>query len=161
MGETVFVIFIILLIIVIGFTIYSKFSEGNIKEQQIKLRNERIVSTAHALSSWSELECSVAEVKDVSCFDMSKLNVFSEFINSSRREGGYAFEYYHDLLRDSTIIVREIYPNENSFYDENTWILYNNSGTTPSLDRIIVPITLYNPFSKKYAFGLMELRVYE
>ena len=155
MGETVFVIFIILIIIVIGFTVYSKFYEGSIKEQSAKLRNERIISTAHRLSSWSELECSVAEVKDISCFDTSKLNVFSEFINDSRKEGGYAFEYYHDLLRDSKILVRGIYPYE----DE--WVLYNNPGRTASSDRIIVPVTLYNPFTKKYSFGLMELYVYE
>lgn len=155
-GETIFVIFIILIIIVLGFTIYSKFQEGDIIDQQNSARNDRMVSTAHRLTFWSELECSFDEVKETDCFDISKLEVFSAFINTSRSEGGYAFEYYHDLLRNSKITVRGVYP---SGYDE--WVLYDNPGSSSIADRIVIPINLYDPIEKTYLFGMMELYVYD
>ena len=155
MGETIFVVFIIIIVIILAVVVYSKIHEGEIKDHQKELRNEQIVSLAHRLSAWSELECSVAEQKEFDCFDTTKLEIFSEFIKSKSQEDPFAFEYYHDLLRDSKIVVREIYP----FYAE--WVLYENKGQTKTVDRVIVPVSLYDPFNKNYAFGMMELYVYE
>ena len=155
MSETIFVVFIILIIILLGFVVYSKFQETSIKEQQKSFRNKRVVEMAHRLSSWPELECSVAETTEFVCLDVTKLEVLGYFINKSKQENTYAFNYYFNLLKNSKITIIEVYPSSTE------WMLYNNSGKTQTADRVPIPVSLYNPLTKNYAFGIMELVIYE
>ena len=155
MSETIFVVFIVLIIILLGFVVYSKFQEGSIKEQQKSLRNKMVIEMAHRLSSWPELECSVAETTEFVCLDVTKLEVLGDFINKSKQENTYAFNYYFNLLKNSKITIIEVYPSSTE------WVLYNNSGKTQTADRVPIPVSLYNPLTKNYAFGIMELLIYE
>ena len=161
MNETIFVVFIILIIVVLGFVAYSRFHEISIREEQRLYRRLQIIEMAHRLSSWSELECSVATTADFVCLDVSRLMVLGTFINKSRQEDSYAFNYYFDLLRDSRITVTEIYPSRTKTLGEDYWILYDNPGETLTIDKVAVPVNLYNPLTKNNALGVMELFIYE
>ena len=142
MSETLFVVFIILIIILLGFVAYSKFQEASIKEQQRALRNKKVIELAHRISSWPELECSIAGTTPFVCLDIPKLMLLEDFINDSKQQSTTAFNYYFDLLRNSKIIVTETYPSDMQ------WVLYDNPGTTRTTDVIRVPVSLYNPLTK-------------
>ncbi|MBW2990429.1 hypothetical protein KY348_01855 [Candidatus Woesearchaeota archaeon] len=155
MSETIFVIFIIIIIILIGFVAYSKFQEQDIKEYNRQQRNMRVIELAHRISSWPELECSVTGVTEFVCLDITKIMVFEDFMEKSKQEEGYAFNYYFDLLKKSKITVKEVYPMERE------WVIYNNPGRTLTTDEVPIPVNLYNPLTDTNAFGIMELLVYE
>jgi len=161
MSETIFVAFIIIIIIVLGLVAYSKFQEASIKEKQRQLRNARVVEIAHRLSFWPELECSEIGASEFMCLDITKLMVLGDFINKTRKENAYAFNYYFDLLRNSKISVIEIYPSSSRTIGEDYWVIWENAGKTKTIDMVRVPVSLYNPLTKTYAFGVMELQVYE
>lgn len=161
MTETIFVIFIILIIIVLGFVAYSKFQEGVLKEQQKTLRNIRVIQLAHRLSAWPELECSVASTSKFVCVDETKLMVLGNFINQSKQQSSYAFNYYFDILKNSKITVTEVYPSYTKTLGSDYWVLYENPGKTKNIDVVWVPVNIYNPLTKNYAFGVMELEIYE
>ena len=161
MTETIFVVFFILIIILLGFVAYSKFQEQHIIEQKKILKRMQLIELAHRLSSWSELECSVVGTTEFVCLDVTKLMVFEDFIKESKNKSSYARNYYFDLLRNSKITVTEIYPSHTHTLGKDYWVLYENPGTTQTISPISVPVSLYNPLTKTYAFGIMELLVYE
>lgn len=150
-----FVVFIIIIIIVLGLVFYSKTREVQLKEMQRTQRISNFISLAHTLSSWPELECSIKETRDFDCIDLVKLGILGDFINQSKETDLYAFNYYQDLLRRSDVVVREIYPSQRS------WTIYLNPGNRKTRDAVSLPVNIYDPISKKYAFGVLELAVYE
>jgi hypothetical protein len=162
MNETIFVVFIIMIIIVLSMVGYSKFQELGLKEQQKNIRNAKIIETAHRLSFWSELSCSEAGgISEVTCLDVTKIKVLGDFISRSSQDNKYAFNYYFDLLRNSKITITQVYPFTEPVLGETQWMVWNNTGVTRTTDIIRVPTNLYNPLTKNYAFGIMELQVYE
>ena len=154
-SETIFTVIIILIIIIFSLVFYAKAKESGLKEQASQARISRVISLAHTLSSWSELECSIRETREFDCVDVVKLGLLSDFINQSKIANGYAFNYYYDYLKRSKIIVTQVYPSSQS------WVIYDNPGTTKTADSVTVPVSLYDPVNDQYALGLMELKVYE
>jgi hypothetical protein len=170
-AETIFAVIVIIVIIVIGIVFYSKAKEGSIKEQISKTRVDSLISLSHSLSSWPELECSVYESRDFDCFDAVKLEILSETLSkkpvlssgsssnaSSVAVNSYAFNYYFDLLGRSKIVVRQIYPSSDS---KKEWILYESKSISRNADSVVVPISIYYPVERRYAFGVLELKMYE
>jgi hypothetical protein len=163
MNETIFVVFIVIIILVLGLVGYSKFQEDSLRTQGKETRQARVVVLAQSLSSWPELECSEAGTTEFLCFDITKLMVLGNFINQSKQEGKYGFNYYYDLLRDSRIEVYQIYPYVQTpgILGENYWVLYDNPSPNPSTDLVHVPVSLYNPLSRTYALGVMDIQIFE
>lgn len=155
MTETIFVVFIILIIIMLGFVVYSKYQQGVLENIMKQRRNEEVIKTGQRLSSWPELECSVAGITEFACLDVAKIQVISDFINESKHKSKYGFNYYYDLLKNSKITVKQVYPFEEE------WVLYDNPGITQRTDRVPVPVNLYDPITETYGFGVLELLIYE
>jgi hypothetical protein len=153
--ETIFAVIIILVIIVICLVFYAKARESTINEQGREAKIIRIISLAHTISSWPEIDCSVRETREFDCLDTTKLEILSNIINASRGNNDYTFNYYYDLLRSSTIFVKQLYPSSSE------WLVYDNPGATKNVDTVTIPMSLYDPIRKQYAFGIMELKVYE
>jgi len=152
MSETIFIVFIIIIILVVGITIFSKFQAVELKEQQKVGKDKQVATLAHTLSSWSELECRLADATEVNCFDITKVAVFSEYIEEAKASNGYAFEYYFTLLKNSRIKIREVYPDKG-----REWLLYDNPGRGINAIPVYLPINLYDPFTKTYSLGIMEI----
>ena len=163
MNETIFAVFIVIIILVLGLVVYSKFQEDSLRAQGKETRQARVVELAQRLSFWPELECSEAGTEEFLCMDITKLMVLGNFTNQSKQEGKYGFNYYYDLLRDSKIEVHQIYPYVTApgILGENYWVLYDNPSPNPSTDLVHVPISLYNPLSRTYALGVMDIQVFE
>ncbi|MBN2459267.1 hypothetical protein JXB28_03195 [Candidatus Woesearchaeota archaeon] len=160
MTESVFVVFIILIIIVMGFVMFSKFQEASIKENERMLRNIDVIKLAHRMSAWPELECSLAGTERFVCLDIVKLSILGDFINDSMHEETYSFNYYYDLLKESKVIVKEIYPPLAHPELQNRWSLYYNPGKTATTDTVFVPVNLYNPLSETFSMGMLEIQIY-
>jgi hypothetical protein len=158
MGETIFVVFFIIIIIVFGLVFYSGAQQGKLKDDALEQSRLRLISQAHTISSWPELECSVVGIRDFDCIDLVKLNLLSGFMNESRREDSFAFRYYNDLLGRASITVTQIYPKP--LPGSGVWVVYNNPANRTSNESVFNPVNLYDPFSGTYYFGVMELTVY-
>jgi len=164
MTETIFVVFIIMIIVLLGFVFYSKFQEQSLKEKQKENRNLKIIEMAHRMSFWPELECSEAGVSEFMCLDRTKLITLGKFIIDSKQENSqlnYAFNYYWALLGNSKITVTEIYPSFTHQLGLDYWEIWNNTGTKRTTDVVRIPVSIYNPLTTHYAFGIMELQAYE
>jgi len=157
MNETIFVVFVVIIIIFIGVIIFSGIQGESLQEKNKALRNSKAVEFAHRISFWSEITCS----KEFSCLDIAKLMTLGDFINKSRQQDVYAFNYYFDLLRNSKIVVTPVYPVDEFDPEANHWVLWDNEGIKKSTDIVRVPVTLYNSFTSKSAMGIMELQIYE
>jgi hypothetical protein len=156
-SETIFAVIIIIVIIVIGLVFYSKAKEGSIKEEMQKDRMDRLVDLAHTLSSWPELECSVRETREFDCLDDIKLDVLTTSLSQEASSVDYSFNYYYDLIGRAKITVNRIYPPS----DKKSWIVYEKKGTSRTEETITIPVSIYNPIEKRYALGVMELKMYE
>lgn len=159
-SETIFAVIIIVVIIVIGLVFYSKAKEGSLKEGMREARMERLVELAHALTSWPELECSVRETREFDCVDMVKLDVLTSVLGSeagSSKSSDYSFNYYYDLIGRARITVNQVYPSSG----KRSWIVYERKGTSRTEETITLPISLYDPTQKRYALGILELKMYE
>jgi len=162
MNETVFVVFLIMIIIFLGLVVYSRFQELNILEKSKSLRSLNVIESTHTISFWPELDCSDVRVSEFACLDIVKLKVLGEFIDQSKQSDKiYAFNYYYDQLKKSKITVTEVYPLNTSVLGETYWILWDNPGTKKTTDYILVPVNLFDPFTTRYALGIMELQIYE
>ena len=162
MNETVFVVFLIMIIIFLGLVVLSRFQEVSILEKGKALRSLSVIESTHKISFWPELDCSDVGVSEVACLDLVKLKVLGDFIKDSIQANNvYAFNYYYDQLRKSKIAVREVYPLNTSVLGETYWVLWDNPGTKRTTDLIMVPVNLFNPITARYALGIMELEIYE
>ncbi len=52
--ETIFAVFIIIVIIILGLVFYSRVAENGIKEKSREQNALRMVSLAHTISAWPE-----------------------------------------------------------------------------------------------------------
>jgi hypothetical protein len=155
MGETIFAVFFIIIIIAIGLIAYSKVQEGKIKDLQRQAQEDRIIELAHSISGWPELVCSVREAQDPNCIDIVKLQVLADFMNANHDSAdSYASKYYSNLLGRSEVSVSQVYP------ENMTWILYDNSQGLRAREAIDVPVSLYNPASKAYSLGVVTIYAY-
>jgi len=162
MNETVFVVFLIMIIIFLGLVVLSRFQEVSILEKSKSLRSLSVIESTHMISFWPELDCSDVKVSEFACLDIIKLRVLVKFINeSAQSDGPYAFNYYYDQLKKSKIAVREVYPLNTSILWDTYWVLWDNPGTKKTTDSIRVPVNLFDPLTGRYALGIMELQIYE
>lgn len=162
MNETVFVVFIIMIIIFLGLVVYSRFQELNIQDKSRTIKNTKVIESAQSISFWPELDCSDVKVSDFACLDMEKLKILGKFVNDTKQANSiYAFNYYFNLLGNSKISVTEVYPLNTSVPGETYWVLWENPGTKKTTDTILVPVNIFDPFTGRYALGVMELQMYE
>jgi hypothetical protein len=157
-SETIFAVFIIIIIIIIALVFYSRAQEGKLKEAEREQRSLRMISLAHTITSWPELECSVLNSRDFNCIDAVKLDLLQEFIKESKNDDSYAFKYYSDVLRRSTITVTEVYSFSGPL---RTWVVYNNSFASRSQEAVYIPVNVYYPLEQRRSYAIMELKVYE
>jgi hypothetical protein len=157
--ETIFAVFIIIVIVVLGIVFYGRVKAEDIREQVREVKVLRIIDLAHAIANWAEMDCSIYESRDFDCVDRLKLDVVNKYLDESKSSNNFAFRYYNDLLGRSTIEVREVYSHDSSSL--GYWLLFNNSANLSSRDTISVPVNIYDPVLQKYSFGIMDIKVYE
>jgi hypothetical protein len=147
MMETIAVLLIFFVIIIISFSFYIKTTTYRLDQKTTKSQELESIRVSQTISFLPELQCSSKNIVTDNCFDKFKLNAFESLDESNK-----AMTYY-PLLFYSTITIREIFPQTLN------WTLYNKTrGSSSYLTSI--PVLLYNPLTKKNAFGLLDVRYY-
>ena len=144
-GETIAVLFVFFILIIVGFIFYVKVIKGNLETEKEELSQLRSVGIAQRVMFLPELQCSEDNIIIDNCVDILKLE-FAQNIMSQNEL------YYYDLLEFSNVSILQIYPNEAkwSIYSRNTEDFTNKFVTN-------VPISLYDPTTRKHGFGVLTI----
>lgn len=149
MAESVAILLIFFVFIVFGFVFYMNIIKGSTKveiEENIQLK---AISVAQKASFLPELQCSNENVRVENCIDLYKLDAISSLLKENNI-------YYYDIFEFSKIWVEEISSESN-----RKWPLYNHTSEDyKNKLSTFVPISLLNPTSKKYNFGILIVEAY-
>lgn len=158
MGETIFIVIFIILIIVFGIVFFSQAEGENIRDKQKQFRELDTITSAQYVASLTELKCSSYGAEDLSCFDKIKVKAFT---NLTQNEWDLVGEYYVNKLGPAHIRIEELYPNPAN------WTIYNYTGTSDDPVDIYsgrqtqIPVALLDPISKDKAFGVLYLTLFD
>ncbi|MBS3102043.1 hypothetical protein J4458_01185 [Candidatus Woesearchaeota archaeon] len=148
MGETIAVLLVFFILVLIGLIFYTRIIKGNIETEKEESRQLKAIEIAQRVSFLPELQCSEENIVTDNCIDIMKLDAASGIIRRNEI-------FYYDMLLFSNITLKEIYP------EERQWDLYDRSlGNFTSKLSTNVPIALFNPITKKYSFGVMEVSTF-
>lgn len=157
-GETIVVIFILMILIVFGLVIYYQFQSSSLQQTKQRFGGLKTVELAQVISNMPELQCSNLKVAEVSCIDEVKARQFSSYLATP---GNKAFFYYRETLGTSKIEIQRIYPvGLLSLPEDNLIVTYDNSRGFKNAEPTFIPINLYNPLQKTYSFALLKATRY-
>jgi hypothetical protein len=159
LGETIFVVIFILIIIIFGIVFFSGAEKDEIVHQQQKYADLSTVSLAQYASSLSELACSKHDVEEISCFDLTKVEAFAELMNDSDLIS-ITREYYFTRLGNADIKLWVIYPEQKNITLYHNEYGLANASTTPLGKPVLKPVSIYNPLTKQTSFGVMQITKY-
>lgn len=145
-GETIAVLFVFFLLIMIGFIFYVGVIKGNIAIEKDELSQLSSVSIAQRIMFLPEIQCSQDVITEISnCIDVLKLEYAKDVIANNEI-------YYFDLLEFSEVNITQIYPLEVK------WNIYSRKKESfKNKFMTNVPISLYDPATKKYGFGILTI----
>ena len=150
-GETVAVLFVFFILVIIGIIFYVKIIRGNIESEIQEASQLSSIGIAQRVMFLPELQCSNDNVIKENCIDILKLNNAENLMSGNE-------VYYYDLFEFSNIIVSEIKPDGTSGEPSNIYLRtldkFKNKFVTN------VPISLYNPTTKRNSFGLLTIETY-
>ena len=143
--ETIAVLFVFFLLIIIGFTFYTKIAKSNLKSEQDEFSQLESIAIAQKVMFMPELQCSQDNIAKENCFDKLKLDSAKTIITSNEI-------YYYDLFEFSDISVFQIYPDylKWEIYSRKTNDFRNNFTTN-------VPVSIYDPITKLRGFGILHI----
>ena len=157
-GETIVVIFILMILIVFGLVIYYQFQSTNMQQTKQRFGGLKTVELAQVISNMPELQCSNLKVAEVSCIDEVKAKQFAHYLATP---GNKAFFYYREILGTSKIEIQRIYPVDTlSSPEANLIVAYDNSRGFKNAEPTFIPVNLYNPIQKTYRFALLKATRY-
>jgi len=155
MTETFAILFIFFLLLVVSIGFFARFQKVGFERAKTERIDLKAIETTQRVSSLPELQCSTKDIITEACFDILKLEAFSELVSTNPE---FMADYY-DLFGFSNITVNRVYPPSVDPADD-IWILYDNPGEGSSLFAPI-PILLFDPTSEtKYSFGTIEVTYY-
>ncbi|MBI3027315.1 hypothetical protein HYY70_04315 [Candidatus Woesearchaeota archaeon] len=144
-GETIAVLFVFFILVTIGFIFYAKVIKGNIELEKDELSQLRSVGVAQRVMFMPEVQCSEDNVIIDNCIDILKLEAAKSLISEKEL-------YYYDLLEFSDIKILQIYP------EEAEWEIYSRKiDNFRNKFLTNVPISLYNPATRKHSFGVLAI----
>lgn len=144
-GETIAVLFVFFILIIVGFIFYVKVIKGNIELEKDELSQLRSIGIAQRVMFLPEIQCSEDNIIIDNCIDILKLDSAQKLMRENE-------VYYYDMLEFSDVSVLQIYPAEAkwSIYSRKTEDFRNKFLTN-------VPISLYDPASRKHGFGILSV----
>jgi len=153
MFETIGILVVFFFLIVIGMTAYMRFQESSFNKEKLDLDSKRSLAVSQRALFLPELDCSFFLVQTPNCFDRMKLSQVRELIGSSND----AKQFYFQLFGNTKMTVQEVYPNQLA-----QELVYDNPPEEIRGKKAVQsPVLLYNVTDKSYAFGILEVTVYE
>lgn len=146
MGETIAVLFVFFVLILIGLIFYVRIIKGNIEGEKDEASQLRAIGIAQRAMFLPELQCSEDNIIRDNCIDIWKLESAENLMKNN--------EIYYDLLEFSNVNVSQIYPAKQE------WNIYSRKIENTNRFVTNVPISLYNPNTRKYGFGVLTIETY-
>jgi len=144
-GETIAVLFVFFILIVIGFIFYVKVIKSNIELEKEELSQLKAIGIAQRVMFLPEVQCSEDNIIIDNCIDVLKLDSAQNLMKENEL-------YYYDLLEFGNVNVTQIYPNDAK------WIIYSRKTSDfKNKFNTNVPISLYNPVTRKHSFGVLTI----
>jgi preprotein translocase subunit YajC len=150
MAENVGVLVIFFVLVAISFIFYFAYQRGSIQEQVDELKTRNAVELAARVALMPELQCRADNVLEDHCFDKIKLAAGKLLFSTPDKE-----DYYYKILGYSTIKISSIYPSQYSLE-----IYHKQKPSFTNNDTFMIPVSLYNPISGAYDYGLLQVSVY-
>ncbi len=150
MAENIGVLVIFFVLIVIAIVFYMAFQQGAIQEKVSEFKTRNAVQLATKIALLPELQCRKNNVQEEHCFDKLKIDATKLLLSDPTNE-----DYYFRILGYSTIKIKSLYPNSfsSSIYDKQKPEFSNN-------DTFSIPVSVYNPGTNLYNYGVLEVNVY-
>lgn len=144
-GETIAVLFVFFILIVIGFIFYANVIKGNIEQEKEEISQLKSIGIAQRVMFLPEVQCSEDNIVIDNCIDILKLDSAQKLMKEKEI-------YYYDLLEFSDVTIARIYP------DEARWSIYSRK-TEDYKNKFVtnVPISLYDPTTRKHGFGVLTI----
>ena len=155
MFETIAVLLIFFVLIGFGLIFYGRMQEGTIQETTEENFELKAIQTAQLVSFLPELQCSSNNFIVDDCFDILKVEALTEII-SNPPNNDIKNKYYFDIFGFSSITIKQVYP-----LPVANWIIYEKTTEeTKAKSSIKIPVSLYDPNSRAYNFGVLTVDVY-
>ncbi len=158
MGETIAVLVVFFFLLVIGLVFYVNIASTKAEESRYKNTELESVNVMKRALSLPELQCSHNNIVDEACVDRYKANATAALINNPFDES--VKTSYFDLFGSSTISIIQIYPEPSTPFEKPILLYDFRPPTFSSKLNTSTPISIYNPLTKSYAFGIMETVTY-
>ena len=152
-GETIAVLFVFFILIMIGFIFYVKVIKGNIEVEKDESSQMQSIGIAQRVMFLPELQCSEDGITKDDCIDKLKLRSAKDVMDLQQNK-----VYYYDLLEFSEVSVTQIYPDDPSIRNLKLYSRKIDKFTNKFVTN--VPVSLYNPITKKYGFGVITIETY-
>jgi hypothetical protein len=148
MFETIAILVIFFILLMFGFIFYTRIQKGTFEAEQEEVTVLKSVETSQKISFLPEIQCSRDNIEEKDCIDLLKLEKAGEVITLNIAD-------YFNIFGYSNTYVKEIYP------EENEYLLYDfprkeNRGKISTQ----FPVSLYNPQTDTYAFGVLFVDIY-
>lgn len=144
MWETMGVLFVFFILLGIGLVFYSAVEQKNARLQQDESSQLLAIERALRIAQLPELECPTSlEIK--ACIDGEKAKLAKVVFESHQAA-------YFDLFGFSNITLQTVGGPEDT--------LYAYTGERMNKRQVLVPVSVYNPVDKTYAFGVLKLTVF-
>jgi len=149
--ESVAVLIVFFILLVIGSSVYFGIQNSRLSKEKIIYENVEALRTLIKLQSLPELDCSFASAHTINCFDLYKLEAFSDL---AKKES--AQEFYYPLFGDATININVLFPVSLNF------TIYDiHPVKFKSFIKKVMPVLFYDPVNSRYYFSVSELIKYE
>lgn len=148
MAETIAVLFVFFMLVTIGFIFYVKVIKGNIELEKEEISQLKSIGIAQRVMFLPEIQCSEDNIIIDNCIDILKLDSAQALMKENE-------VYYYDLLEFSDISIIQIYPNG------TRWNIYSRkTDDFKSKFSTNVPISLYNPNTRRHGFGVLTIETF-
>lgn len=163
-SETILVLFVVVIILMMGVTIYFKFSVEKSKTLAEELSEEQATIMLAKAVGLEELSC-----EGLGCMDTSKFLPFKRVL-------GEDFGRYKRMFGRKRIVVKELYPVDDSVkevecdvvkyiqmeYPENcgSWVIYDYNPENEPAAKVSTIVSLYYPEFDEYRVGRLEIEHY-
>ena len=156
--ETVITMLVFSLLLSVAVAFYAGAQRSAYASELGEAADARAIALSKVAASLPELQCSSRNiVRTDNCVDKLKLEAAAKVMKDNS-------EAYYDLFGYSSITVEQVYPKPaagQQTAEQQSWTLYEKKPQQASGElHMQIPIVIYNPVEKTYAFGVMDAAAY-
>jgi|SRR3989344_4520148 len=157
MVETIAVLIVFIFIVFIGYSFYSGWQKSSINAQLREINSRESVQIALKTYFMPELQCSFGtKLETTGCIDKIKFDKLSAMINDHSTPA--VKNYYYGIFGNTEINLIKAYPFIQGQTNSN--ILYSSKISGSSYKRTQMPVSIYDPITKRYSFGYLQVDYY-